>query len=250
MVNHHEAEWEWEGGKFKVFPGQTVTSIEKIAAKAGKGISTQNVRSALKRFEKFEFLTNKSTKTGRLITVLNWGLYQDTEKKPNKVPNKEVTKTQQRGNKEVTTNNNDNNDKKDKRINTIGDKSPLEIAIEEFKKMRKTIKKPMTDRAVELMLKDLDKLAKTDDEKVAILNQSIANSWQSVYPLKTNNTTNNSKTSYAKPSSFTEYQQRNVDFTEIEKQAQAKIGTETTEDWREKLKKTRETLDNKKLEGK
>ena len=204
MVNHHEAEWEWEGGKFKVFPGQTVTSIEKIAAKAGKGISTQNVRSALKRFEKFEFLTNKSTKTGRLITVLNWGLYQDTEKKPNKVPNKEVTKTQQRGNKEVTTNNNDNNDKKDKRINTIGDKSPLEIAIEEFKKMRKTIKKPMTDRAVELMLKDLDKLAKTDDEKVAILNQSIANSWQSVYPLKTNNTTSNFKTPYAKPSSFTE----------------------------------------------
>ena len=66
----------------------------------------------------------------------------------------------------------------------------------------------------------------------------------------TNNTTNNSKTSYTKSNSFTEYNQRNVDFTEIEKQAQAKIGTETTEDWREKLKKTRETMDNKKLEGK
>ena len=67
---------------------------------------------------------------------------------------------------------------------------------------------------------------------------------------KTNNTTNNSKTPYTKPSSFTEYNQREVDFAEIEKQAQSKIETETTEDWREKLKKTRETLDNKKLEGK
>ena len=58
----------------------------------------------------------------------------------------------------------------------------------------------------------------------------------------TNNTTSNPKTSYTKPSSFTEYNQRNVDFAEIEKQAQKKIENETTEDWREKLNESRKAL--------
>lgn len=116
MVNHHEAEWEWKGEKFKVNPGQTVTSIEKIANASGKGISIQNVRSALKRFEKLDFLTNESTKSGRVITIVNWGLYQTELLRGNKDTNKEVTKSQQRGNKEVTPNNNDNKDKKDNKI--------------------------------------------------------------------------------------------------------------------------------------
>jgi hypothetical protein len=108
-VNHDAKEWEWKGEKFNILPGQTITSLENIATKAG--VSIQNVRSALKRFEKLEFLTNESTKTGRLITVLNWGFYQGDFDTPNKETNKDLTKTQQRPNKEVTTNNNDKNDK-------------------------------------------------------------------------------------------------------------------------------------------
>jgi len=114
MVNHQPNEWEWNGHKFVVNPGQVVTSLEKISKLSGKGISIQNVRSALNRFKKYEFLTYEVTKTGRLITILNWGLYQVEENQPNKEPNKEVTKTQQTGNKEVTTNKNDKNDKNDK----------------------------------------------------------------------------------------------------------------------------------------
>jgi hypothetical protein len=111
-VNHDTKEWEWKGEKFNILPGQTITSLENLALKAG--VSIQNVRSALKRFEKFEFLTNESTKTGRLITVLNWGFYQGDFDTPNKAPNKELTKTQQRPNKDLTTNKNDKNDKNDK----------------------------------------------------------------------------------------------------------------------------------------
>jgi hypothetical protein len=118
MVNHHEAEWEWKGEKFTVIPGQTVTSLEKISKKCGKGISIHSVRTALLRFEKLEFLTNESTKTGRLITIVNWGLYQTELMKGDKGTDKEVAKTRQRGDKEVASNkndkkdNNDNNDKK------------------------------------------------------------------------------------------------------------------------------------------
>jgi hypothetical protein len=115
MANHEENEWEWMGQKFKVFPGQFVTSLESIVNACGKGITIQNVRTALERFEKLEFLTSGATKCGRLITILKWQTYQVELKKGNKAPNKDLTKTSQRGNKDLTTNNNDNNDKNDKK---------------------------------------------------------------------------------------------------------------------------------------
>ena len=115
MANHESNEWEWQGEKFSVNPGQFITSLDSIVKEAGKGITIQNVRSALVRFEKLQFLTNKSTKTGRLITIENWELYQCDDVQPNKDTNKEVTKTQQRGNKEVTPNKNDKNDKNEKK---------------------------------------------------------------------------------------------------------------------------------------
>ena len=50
--------------------------------------------------------------------------------------------------------------------------------------MRKTIKKPMTSKALELLFKNLEKLTNLEEEKIAILNQSIEHGWQTVYPLK------------------------------------------------------------------
>lgn len=116
MANHEPNQWEWKGKKYTVKSGEFITSLEKIVAKCGKGITTQNVRSALKRFEKLQFLTNESTKQNRLIKIENWRFYQGRENQPNKATNKEVTKTQQRPNKEVTTNNNDNNDNNDNNL--------------------------------------------------------------------------------------------------------------------------------------
>ena len=112
LTNHEEKEWLWQGQKFKAQPGQFVTSIESIAKKAG--VSNQNVRSALVKFEKLEFLTNQSTKTGRLITIVNWGVYQGGGDEGNKATNKEVTKHQQSTNKALTPNKNDKNYKNDK----------------------------------------------------------------------------------------------------------------------------------------
>ncbi|MBZ9608663.1 phage replisome organizer N-terminal domain-containing protein [Clostridium estertheticum] len=69
-------------------------------------------------------------------------------------------------------------------INTYTNDSALLLAIEEFIKMRKTIKKPMTDRAVELMLKKLNTLAEFDCDKINILNQSIMNCYQGIFQIK------------------------------------------------------------------
>jgi hypothetical protein len=59
--------------------------------------------------------------------------------------------------------------------------------LRDFLEMRKAIKKPMTDRAKSELLTKLDKLASTDEEKIAILDQSIFNSWQGVFALKQDN---------------------------------------------------------------
>lgn len=114
MANHKEQQWEWKGQKFEAMPGQFVTSLDQIVKRCGTGVTMQNVRTALVRFEKYEFLTNQSTKTGRLITIVNWRLYQQLDDQPNIDANKDLTKSQQRANKELTTNKNDNNKKNEK----------------------------------------------------------------------------------------------------------------------------------------
>jgi hypothetical protein len=101
MANFKEKQWEWKGEKYKAKPGQFVTSLENIAKECGKGVSVQNVRTALTRFEKLEFLTNESTKTGRLITIANWEVYQSVEENQQsdqQSPNKDLT-TREEGNK-------------------------------------------------------------------------------------------------------------------------------------------------------
>ena len=48
MVNFAPAEWEWQGQKFSVQPGQTITSLQHIAERCGKGVNAGNVRGACK----------------------------------------------------------------------------------------------------------------------------------------------------------------------------------------------------------
>ncbi|MBA7587041.1 hypothetical protein ES708_29051 [subsurface metagenome] len=68
---------------------------------------------------------------------------------------------------------------------TLKDKGTNFIkAWKDFKTMRKKIRKPMTKRAEELILKDLDNLSNNEEEQIAILNQSIKYSWLGVFPLK------------------------------------------------------------------
>lgn len=121
LANHEENKWEWKGEQFICKPGQLITSLNSLVRECGDGVSIQNVRTALDRFEKLGFLTNVSTKTGRLITVLNWEKYQGKDFVDNKGSNKEVTKSQQRPNKDLTTNKNDKecykNDKEIKKYN-------------------------------------------------------------------------------------------------------------------------------------
>ena len=116
LANHEENKWEWKGEQFVCKPGQLITSLNSLVRECGEGVTIQNVRTALDRFEKLGFLTNISTKTGRLITIVNWEKYQGRDYVDNKGSNKELTKSQQRPNKELTPNKNDKEYKYDKEI--------------------------------------------------------------------------------------------------------------------------------------
>lgn len=103
MANHKEKEWEFNGQKYVAKPGQFVTSLESIAKKAGQDISIKNVRTALKRFENYGFLANQSTNRNRLITIVNWELYQskDDEVASQTASNGQATGKQRATNKNV-----------------------------------------------------------------------------------------------------------------------------------------------------
>ena len=63
--------------------------------------------------------------------------------------------------------------------------SGVEAAMVDFAEMRKKLRKPLTEAARALTLRELEKLAPGDEEmQVAILNQSIQRGWQGVFPLK------------------------------------------------------------------
>lgn len=76
-------------------------------------------------------------------------------------------------------------------ISSYTENTDLKDALIEFIKMRKNIKSPMTNKALKLLLNKLDKLAKDDDTKINILDNSILNNWKSVYELKENTSPNN-----------------------------------------------------------
>ena len=80
--------------------------------------------------------------------------------------------------------------------NFAGDDKELLTALLNFDEMRKQIKKPMTDRAREILIDKLKKAPEAD--RVQMLNNSIEHCWQTVYPLDRQKQTDGAKASYDK----------------------------------------------------
>ncbi|WP_297429939.1 hypothetical protein [Clostridium sp.] len=180
MANHDEKEWEWKGKQFKVKPGEFVTSANSIMEKAGAGISRQNIRTALNRFKKHDFLTYESTNTGMLIRIVNWKLYQGDNGEGDNMADKRVIKGSSNTDLPIAIN---KNDRKYKYICNFTQNKRLIETIIDFLKMRKEIKRPMTDRAVEIMLSELRALSKDEQMQIKILEKSIQNCWQGIFKI-------------------------------------------------------------------
>lgn len=59
----------------------------------------------------------------------------------------------------------------------------LQEALTQFVEFRKSIKKPLTLHALDLLIKKLFELGGTDAERVEILNQSMINGWQGIFAI-------------------------------------------------------------------
>ena len=57
----------------------------------------------------------------------------------------------------------------------------------DYIKMRKLIKKPMTDRALTMLINKLYKLSNNKQIQIKILEQSILKNWTDIYPYKEEN---------------------------------------------------------------
>ena len=94
-------------------------------------------------------------------------------------------------NTDINTDNNINNKEErkketnyDKIINSMVEDEEVKNSIYEFIKMRKLIKKPMTDRALTMLINKLKKLSSDKDIQIKILEKSILKNWTDIYELK------------------------------------------------------------------
>ena len=191
--------WDVLGHEFTIQPGEVFISSMELARRAGEGVSRDVVRKAVVRFEKLGFWTLKRTQRGMLIHIENWRKYQLYE------DGQTHMQTQCRPNADPTNKKESKNSKNVRReeYNTplppkggkggvaslfekfFGDNQELLSALKEWQDMRKKMKKPLTERAAELNLKDLQKLSGGDERlMVSIVLQSIKRGWQGFYDLK------------------------------------------------------------------
>lgn len=90
----------WKDGKFEgedIPRGSFISSIHSLAKETN--LSVMNVRTALKHLKLTGEITSKTQAKYTVFTVINYDSYQSN----NKQINKQVTNSQQAGNKQVTT---------------------------------------------------------------------------------------------------------------------------------------------------
>ena len=75
----------------------------------------------------------------------------------------------------------------DEILNSMIEDDDVKNTICDYIKMRKLIKKPMTDRAVTMLINKLFKLSNSKQIQIKILEKSILKNWTDIYELKGDN---------------------------------------------------------------
>lgn len=88
----------------------------------------------------------------------------------------------------------------------------LNNSIIAFVEYRKKLKKPMTEKAIELLISKLNQLSPDIVTQIEIINQSILNGWQGIFPLK-----QETKPTPQAKGNFHNFNQRQYDYDELER---------------------------------
>lgn len=180
-ANHQDQEVILGNEIINIKRGSRITSMRKLSERWGW--SNTKVENFLKLLQNQNMITYFSDTKKTTINIVNYNVYQDKSDAENETKTTQERHENDTKTKRKRTNKNDKEGEECKNDNKS--LSDLEKTIEDYKIMRKSLKKPMTDRAVELMLSNLDKLSKGDESiKIKILEQSIENSWLGIFELK------------------------------------------------------------------
>lgn len=96
-----------------------------------------------------------------------------------------------------------------------GDKR-LDDALREYIKFRKQIRKPMTDRAIQLAIGKLQKMSGSVDDQIAIIEQSVMNGWQGLFPLKEAEQRENPEKKRTAMKNMNNFERRRYDMDDLE----------------------------------
>lgn len=188
-ATHKEYSAVFSGQKITLLPGQLITGRKSISEQFN--ISESKVQRILKAFENDRQIEQQTSNKNRIISILSWVEYQDVEQQNEQPVNNKRTTTEQQVNtnknvKNLRTKELKNKDIKDNTaFSDYTENDSLIETLNSFVEFRKKIKKPLTDNAIKLLLSKLDNLASNDNDKIAVLEQSILNGWQGVFALKT-----------------------------------------------------------------
>ena len=155
------------------------------------GLSKTTLLKCLNELEENKYITRVREKGENNKYYISSGVKIDTDTSiknstTTSIKNDTTTSTKNSTLKELNKNKKEKEKKTDldKIIEAYTENDLLIEALKEFIKMRKAIKKPLTNRAMSGVLSKLNNLASDDLEKIEILDQSIMYSWQGIFPLK------------------------------------------------------------------
>ena len=160
----------------EVKTGSFVTSELKLMERWGWGKA--KTRAFLDLLQSEGMILKQADRKQTTISIVKYEVYSVFENANRPQADRKQTTSRPRAD---TTNNNNNNNN-----NNIlySDVPELDDAIVAYVDYRKQIKKPMTENAVRLMMQKLNKMTASIPEQIEILNQSIMNGWQGIFPLK------------------------------------------------------------------
>jgi hypothetical protein len=175
----------FKGKKITLEPGQLITGRKSISSKLS--VSESKVKRILIELENDQQIDRRRSNQNSLISILNWDKYQECGQQDGH----QMTSKRPASDQPVTTNKNVKNVKNEKK--DIYSELPTELhePLKRFLEHRKKLKKPMTDYAIELMLKKLIKLSGGDVRtSKKILEQSIEQGWIGIFEIKNQTSTN------------------------------------------------------------
>lgn len=194
---------KWRGIIIK--RGQLVTSIANLAAETG--LSVKNVRTCLEKLQTTEEIGKQSASKFTIITICNYGKYQDQQEAEGQTNGKQTANEGQANGKQTASKGQQLKNIRNKEIykeKIIKKENPSFVAPEfetvfsvwlEYKHQRRESYK--SDLSLKTCYNKLYKLADGDPQKaMAIVEQSMANNWAGLFPLKNQINGNNRKSDW------------------------------------------------------